>query len=319
VRRVVALPAQWRILKHYGTLIALLAILAGFSLLSPRVFPTPANVINITRQISLLTIIAIGATLVMTVGEFDLSIGSMASFGGVLATGLVVRHVPIALSLLVSLGIAFLFGLFNGCLVTRFRIFSFITTLSTGTILSGFTFWYTGGATIFGGIPDDFLWFGQGIIGSVPVPTVLMFLVVGLFWFILTYTEFGRRLYAIGGNPLAAQLSGVNVARDKTFAFGYTALLAAATGIILASRLGSAHPTAGGSLFLPSYAAVFLGMTTVKGGYPNAWGTFVGSLMIGVIANGLTILNVPFYLQDIVTGMIVVLAVIVQSLGEGRG
>lgn len=303
-------------LTSYGTLIALFIIFLAFSLLSPDVFPTLRNLLNITRQISLLAIIATGATVIMTVGEFDLSIGAMASFGGVLATGLVVGGMPIPIATLLTLALAFLFGLGNGYLVTHFKVFSFITTLSSGTMLSGVTFWYTGGATIFGGIPEPFLWLGQGMVGPLPVPTILMFLVVVLFWFLLGYTEFGRRLYAIGGNQMAAELSGVRVARDKTLAFGCTALLAASAGIILASRLGSAHPTAGGGLFLPSYAAVFLGMTTVKGGFPNAWGTFVGSLMIGVIANGLTILNVPFYLQDIVTGAIVIMAVVFQSLGK---
>lgn len=303
-------------LTSYGTLIALFIIFLAFSLLSPDVFPTLRNLLNITRQISLLAIIATGATVIMTVGEFDLSIGAMASFGGVLATGLVVGGMPIPVATLLTLVLAFLFGLGNGYLVTHFKVFSFITTLSSGTILSGVTFWYTGGATIFGGIPEPFLWLGQGMVGPLPVPTILMFLVVVLFWFLLGYTEFGRRLYAIGGNQMAAELSGVRVARDKTLAFGCTALLAASAGIVLASRLGSAHPTAGGGLFLPSYAAVFLGMTTVKGGFPNAWGTFVGSLMIGVIANGLTILNVPFYLQDIVTGAIVIMAVVFQSLGK---
>jgi len=303
-------------LSSYGTIIALFIVFVAFSLLSPGVFPTLRNLLNITRQISLLAIIATGATIIMTVGEFDLSIGAMASFGGVLATGLVVSGMAIPLAILLTLFFAFLFGLGNGYLVTRFGVFSFITTLSSGTMLSGLTFWYTGGATIFGGIPEPFLWLGQGMLGPLPVPTLLMFLVVALFWFLLSYTEFGRRLYAIGGNPVAAELSGVRVARDKTFAFGYTALLAASAGVILASRLGSAHPTAGGSLFLPSYAAVFLGMTTVRGGFPNAWGTFLGSLMIGIIANGLTILNVPFYLQDIVTGAIVIMAVVFQSLGK---
>jgi ribose transport system permease protein len=206
----------------------------------------------------------------------------------------------------------------NGFLITRFRIFSFIATLSTGTVLGGLTFWYTGGATIFGGIPDAFLWLGQGKLNLIPIPSILMLIVVVFFWFVLTWTEFGRRLYAIGGNPVAARLSGVNVTRDKTYAFGLSSLLAALTGIILASRLGSAHPTAGGGMLLQAYAAVFLGMTAFKAGIPNIWGTFIGSLLIGVIANGLTMLDVPYFLQDIVTGVIVILAVTLQHIDEWR-
>lgn len=316
MEKVIRLHSRIQAIKQYGTLVAFAGIILGFSILSPRVFPTVANMLNITRQISLLAIISTGATIVTAVAEFDLSIGAMASFGGVLATGLVVGGINMTLAIAITLAAAFVFGLVNGYLVTRFRIFSFITTLATGTVLGGITFWYTGGATVFGGIPDSFLWFGQGTLGPIPVPSMLMLAIVVIFSFTLSHTEFGRRLYAIGGNPVAARLTGINVNRDKTVAFGLTALLAAATGIVLASRLGSAHPTAGGGLFLQSYAAVFLGMTAFKKGAPNVWGTFIGSLMIGVLANGLTILNVPYFLQDIVTGSIVVLAVIMQSLEE---
>lgn len=306
------------VIREYGTLIALACLVGAFSLLSPAVFPTLPNAINILRQISLLAIIATGATVVTVVGEFDLSIGAMASFGGVLAAGWVSSGMNIGLAVLLALLLSFVFGLANGFLITYFGVYSFITTLAMGTILGGVTFWYTGGSTIFGGIPDAFLWFGQSNLGPIPVPTILMFVVVVTFWFVLSSLEFGRRLYAIGGNPTAARLCGINVRRDKTIAFGLTAVLAAATGIILASRLGSAHPTAGGGLFLQSYAAVFLGMTAFSNGVPNVWGTFVGSLIIGVLANGLTILNVPYFLQDIITGCIIILAVIAQSVEARR-
>ncbi|NLJ37256.1 MAG: ABC transporter permease [Candidatus Atribacteria bacterium] len=308
-----------KILRQYGTLIALFVVVVIFSVLKPGAFPTFANLVNITRQISLLTIISVGATIAMVVAEFDLSIGAVASFGGVLAAGFTVQGVNIVLSMLIPVGLSFLFGLGNGYLITRFRIFSFIATLSTGTILGGITFWYTGGATIFGGIPDSFLWIGQAKISFIPVPTMLMIVVVFFFWFIFSWTEFGRRLYAIGGNPVASRLSGVHVNRDKTYAFGLSSLLSAFTGVILASRLGSAHPTAGSGMLLQAYAAVFLGMTAFKAGIPNIWGTFIGSLLIGIVANGLTMLQVPYFLQDIVTGMIVILAVILQHIDEWRG
>lgn len=308
-----------KILRQYGTLIALFVVVVIFSVLKPGAFPTFANLVNITRQISLLTIISVGATIAMVVAEFDLSIGAVASFGGVLAAGFTVQGVNIVLSMLIPVGLSFLFGLGNGYLITRFQIFSFIATLSTGTVLGGITFWYTGGATIFGGIPDSFLWIGQAKISFIPIPTILMIVVVVFFWFIFSWTEFGRRLYAIGGNPVASRLSGVHVNRDKTYAFGLSSLLSAFTGVILASRLGSAHPTAGSGMLLQAYAAVFLGMTAFKAGIPNIWGTFIGSLLIGIVANGLTMLQVPYFLQDIVTGMIVILAVILQHIDEWRG
>ncbi len=289
-----------------------------FSVLKPGAFPTFANLVNITRQISLLTIISVRATIAMVVAEFDLSIGAVASFGGVLAAGFAVQGMNIVLSILIPIGLSFIFGMGNGYLITRFRIFSFIATLSTGTVLGGITFWYTGGATIFGGIPDSFLWLGQAKIGFVPIPTILMIIVVVFFWFVFSWTEFGRRLYAIGGNPVASRLSGVHVSRDKTYAFGLSSLLSAFTGVILASRLGSAHPTAESGMLLQAYAAVFSGMTAFKAGIPNIWGTFIGSLLIGVVANGLNMLQVPYFLQDIVTGMIVILAVILQHIDEWK-
>lgn len=305
-------PGQF--FRRYGTLLGLLVIMLIFSILAPHTFPTVRNLINISQQIALLAIIATGATVVMALREFDLSVGSVASFGGVLATGLVIQGWPIAAAIGVTLAVAFLFGLLNGFLITRFRVFSFIVTLATGTSLAGVTFWYTGGTTLFSGIPRSYLWLGQARVAGLPVLSGLMLVVLVLFWFLLTHVEWGRRIYAIGGNPVAARFAGISVARDMTLAFGAASTVAALTGIGLASRLGSAHPTAGEGFLLQAYAAVFLGMTAFKEGQPNVWGTLVGALIIGVLANGLTILNVPYFLQDIITGVLVVLAVVLQSL-----
>lgn len=308
---------QWlSLLRRYGTLIAVALISLVFAVLSPTAFATVNNWLNISRQISLLVLVAIGATLVMAVGEFDLSVGALASLGGVIATLLAVRGYPLALAHSVPVVVGLGIGWLNGWVVTRFRVLSFITTLAAGTMIGGATFWLTGGTTIFEGIPDGFRWLGQTRLGAVPLPSLLMLAASVLFWFVLIHTEFGRRLYAIGGNPEAARLAGVRVARDKNLAFALCGGLAALTGAVLASRLGSAHPTAGNGLFLPAYAAAFLGMTAFREGVPNVWGTLVGALMVGVLANGLTILRVPSFLQDILTGAIVVLAVVLQKLGR---
>lgn len=306
-----------QLLRTYGTVIAALLIIFGFSALSPASFATLSNAVNVSRQISFLVIISLGATLVMAVGEFDLSVGAMASFGGVFSAKLAVQGVPLWAAFLIPLGVAFIIGLLNGWIVTQFRVLSFITTMAMGTILGGFTFWFTGGTTIFENIPPAFRYLGQSEWLGIPVLSFLMFVLTVIFWFVMVHTAFGRRLYALGGNEAASRIAGINVGTNKNLAFAICAALAALAGILMASRLGSAHPTGGNGLFLPAYAAAFLGMTSFKEGVPNIWGTFVGAAIIGILANGLTILEVPTFMQDVITGAIVISAVILQKLGRG--
>lgn len=304
------------ILKSYGTIFAGIIITIIFSILRPSSFATLGNLVNISRQISLLVIIGIGATLVMSIDEFDLSVGAIASLGGVLAARLAVNGVNIVLSFLIPMGIAFLIGFVNGWIVTRFKVLSFIITLAMSTIIGGFTFWFTGGATIFENIPRVFKYVGSKNIVGIPMLTIIMLLVTLLFWFIMRHTSFGRKLYAIGGNEVASQVSGINVKKYKILTFALCSMLAALTGILMSSRLGSAHPNAGDGLFLQSYAAVFLGRTIFKEGVPNIWGTFVGAAILGILANGLTILQVPTFMQDLLTGFIIIAAVVVQKIGR---
>lgn len=301
------------IFKKYGTLIALIFIYIGFSILAPKVFPTGRNLSNILLQISLLTIISQGATLIVIIKDFDLSIAAISSLGGVLAAGLMVSGINIFIAILITLGIGIIIGIINGLIISKLNISSFIATLATSTIIGGITFWYTQGSTIFSGIPDSFLVFGQGKIWGIPIPTLFMFITLISVWFILSYTELGRKFYAIGGGPEVAKLSGVNVNRVRITAFAISGVLAVFTGILLASRLGSAHPTAGSGYLLKSYAAVFLGMTVFGEGKANAFGTFVGALIMGVLANGLTILDVPYYFQDMLTGIIIIIALVVKE------
>jgi ribose transport system permease protein len=303
--------------RAYGTIFAGIIIVIVFSILRPDAFFTMGNLINITRQISLLVIIALGATLVMCVDEFDLSIGALASLGGVIAAKLAVAGVPIVLCFIIPVAICFLIGLINGWIVTRFKVLSFITTLAMSTILGGFTFWFTGGATVFQNIPKAFIIVGSKSILAIPLLSIIMVILTFVFWFIMRHTAFGRKLYAIGGNEAASQVSGIHVKKYKNLAFALCAALAALTGVLMASRLGSAHPTGGDGLFLQSYAAVFLGRTVFKEGVPNIWGTFVGAAILGILANGLTILQVPTFMQDLLTGCIIILAVIIQKMGRG--
>ncbi|MDO4632954.1 MAG: ABC transporter permease [Eubacteriales bacterium] len=305
-------------LKAYGTILAGLVIILVFSILRPAAFFTVPNLINVTRQISLLVVIAIGATLVMSVEEFDLSVGALASLGGVTAAKLAVAGVPLVLCFLLPILLCFCIGFLNGWIVTKFRVLSFITTLAMSTILSGVVFWLSGGATIFENIPDGFTWLGSKRILGIPLLSLIMLVLILIFWFVMRHTVFGRKLYAIGGNVKSSEISGINVKVNKNLAFAICGALSALTGVMLASRLGSAHPTGGDGYFMNSYAAVFLGRTVSREGVPNIWGTFVGAAILGILANGLTIMQVPSYLQDILTGVIIIGAVIVQRVTAGK-
>ena len=174
-----------QMLSSYGTIFAGIALVIIFCVLSPDSFMTFDNAINITRQISFLVIIAIGATIVMSVQEFDLSIGAMASLGGVVSAKLAIAGVPIALSILIPVAIGFVIGLISGAIVTRFKVLSFVTTLAMGTVIGGFTFWLTGGSTVFENIPESFTFLGQTQISIFPLLSVIMIVLVIIFWYLM--------------------------------------------------------------------------------------------------------------------------------------
>ena len=307
---------QW--LRTYATLGALLLVCAVFAYLSPQAFATLDNAINVTRQIAFLVLIAVGATFVMAAGEFDLSVGAMASFAGVMAAQLAVSGMDVTAAVVLTLGLCSVMGMFNGWLVGYFGVLSFITTLATGTMLSGLTFWMTGGSTVFENIPEAFSWLGRAVFAGLPGPSWVMLGCVVCAYVVMHHTVFGRQVYAVGGNERAARLAGISVLWHKVGAFGLCALAAAVAGVLLASRLGSAHPTGGNGLFLPAYAAAFLGTTVVRSATPHMLGSLLGAATLGILANGLTILNVPSFLQDMLTGAIVVAAVVSQKWGDAR-
>lgn len=305
--------------QTYGTAAALLVIVLAFSAIRPSSFCTLTNFINITRQMSLLVVISLGATVVMSVGEFDLSVGQMASLGGVAAAQLAVAGVPLALCFTLPLLAAAAVGLVNGWVVARFRALSFITTLGMSTVLSGVVYRLSGGATVFENIPKGFSVLGTAKLGRIPLLSILMLGFVLLFWFFMRHTPTGRKFYAIGGGEEAARVAGIPVKRCKLLAFVLCAVMACVAGMLIASRVGSANTTAGDGYFLKSYAAVFIGCTASRRGVPNVLGTLLGAAILGVLANGLTMLQMPTYMQDIITGAIIILAVVAQRLGREDG
>lgn len=303
--------------QAYGTVIAMIAIILIFGILRPAAFLTVKNFINISRQMAALTVISIGATMVMVVNEFDLSVGSMASLGGVMAALMAVAGVPVGLGFLLTILICMAIGLVNGYIIAKFRVLSFITTLGISTILDGLIYRLTGGATVFENIPKSFTWLGTAKIAGIPFLSIIMLVFVLVFAFFMTQTPAGRKMYAIGGGEEAAKIAGIPVGKYKVLAFVLCAALASGTGIAVASRVGSANTTAGAGYFLQSYAAAYIGCTVSREGIPNVVGTFVGAAILSILANGLTILQMPSYMQDIITGIIIVVAVIAQKLGRG--
>lgn len=306
------------IMYTYGTIIALVLIIILFGILNPRAFLSSTNFWNITRQMAILAVIALGATLIMCVSEFDLSVGNIASFSGVLSALLAINGVPFIFALIIATLISGLLGFINGYIVTKFKVMSFIITLAMGRMIYGLTYWLSGGAIIFNDIPQSFKFIGTAKIGKIPYLTILMIIISLIFVYITKYTAFGRKLYAIGGNERASKVAGVKVEFNKTMAFAISGLMAGFAGVILASRVGSAAPTAGDAYTLNAYATIFIGITLFKEGVPNILGTLVGVAIFTVLANGLTILQVPTFIQNILTGLIIIIAVVGQKVGNSN-
>lgn len=311
------------LLRRFGTLLGFAAIVATFAVLLPDTFLTARNLLNISQQLSMLAVVAATMTIVMVMNDFDLSVGSMASLSGVVAALLFTFGWPVWAGVGAALLVGLAGGLANGFLVARIGILPFVATLGTLTVFSGAAFLTSGGKTIFGrDIPAGFAGFARAGIpmGEVKLPalTLTAALVIFACWFLLEKTVFGRRLYAIGGNREAARLAGINVTRLRMLAFGLTGLGAAGAGLMYAARVASANPTQGSGLMLDAIAAVFLGMTMSRQGEPRVIYTLVGVLLLGILDNGLTQLQVNSYVREILVGLIVIGAVAMATLSGKR-
>lgn len=308
-------------LRQSGTLVGFFLIILFFTLKLPDTFLTARNLINISQQLSMLAVVAATMTIVMVMNDFDLSVGSMASLSGIVAAMIFAAGYPVWMGLSAALLVGFFGGLFNGFLVSIVGILPFVATLGTLTVFSGLAFLISDGKTIFGrDIPSSFSGFARaGIeIGDLKLPmlSITAALVIIICWVILEHTNFGRRLYAIGGNKEAAYLAGIKVVRLRLLAFSLTGLGAAGAGLMYAARVASANPTQGSGLMLDAIAAVFLGMTMSRRGEPKVIYTLVGVLILGVLDNGMTQLRVDSYVREILVGLIVIGAVSVASISK---
>ncbi|SDN10222.1 ribose transport system permease protein [Fictibacillus solisalsi] len=300
------------IFQKLGPLIGLAIILIVLSILSPQFF-TLANILNVLRQVSINALIAFGLTFVILTGGIDLSVGSMLALSGAITAGLMAGGTDPILAMLVGLAAGAVMGAINGLIITKGKVAPFIATLATMTVFRGLTLVYTDGKPITG-LSDDmsFVLMGRGYFAGIPIPVIWMLASFAVLWFLLKKTTFGRRTYAIGGNEEASLLSGIKVDRIKVMIYSLTGLLSAFAGIILTSRLNSAQPTAGTAYELDAIAAVVLGGTSLSGGRGWIFGTLVGALIIGVLNNGLNLLNVSSFYQQVVKGGVILLAVLLD-------
>jgi ribose transport system permease protein len=305
-------PVRSDFLQRYSTLGVLIFMFLGFSLFVDR-FLTPFNLTNILQQIAILTIVGSGLTFGFAAKEIDLSVGYTVGLSGVLVPLLLTSGVPLALALLAGLAAGVAVGLINGILITKIGIPSLIATLSMGSILFGINFLMTGGRAIYGGLPDSYLALGQGQTFGIPNLAYFMVICVAIAWFIMERTVFGRYVYAVGGNQKAAELSGVRITFYRMAALVLVSVFAVIAGALLASRLGSGQPNVGERYLLDGLATVFIGMTMFRPGTSTVLGTLCGALFIGVINNGLNLIGMDTYIQNIVKGVIILIAVAIVS------
>lgn len=300
------------LIQRYSTLVVLVAMFLVFSVTVDK-FLTSQNLLNIAQQISMLTIVGAGLTFGFAAREMDLSVGYAVGMAGILVPLMLINGVSLPVALLGGLAAGLAIGVANAVLVTVVGIPSLIATLATGSILFGINFLSTGGRAIYGGLPDAYLWLGQGRIAGIPVLAFFMVAAVAIAWFVMERTVFGRYIYAVGGNQKAAELSGVTVRRYRAAALIVCSVFAVIAGTLLAARLGSGQPNAGERYLLDGLATVFIGMTMLRPGTATVLGTFFGALFIGIINNGLNLVGMDTYIQSIVKGIIILVAVAIVS------
>jgi len=303
-------------ISKYGIFVALISLIIFFSF-SSSVFLSSNNIMNILRQVSVIGIATVGATFIILTGGIDLSVGSVIGVSVVLTAQLMVWGLNPLLASVISLIMGIVLGLFNGFVINEVRIPPLITTLGSMTALRGLAYLITDGLPVFGFTPS-FQHLAQDSIFGIPIPVVIMVIIFLLGYLVLHKTIFGRHVYGVGGNEEAARLSGVNVKSVKYAAYAIAGFTAALAGVVLLSRINSGQPQAGTGYEMDIITAVVLGGVSITGGEGKVVGTIVGVLIMGVLANGMILLNVGDYYQMILKGAVLLVAVGLDQLSKGR-
>ncbi|MEB7394460.1 ABC transporter permease [Mammaliicoccus sciuri] len=306
------LTAKTSLVEKIIPFIGLILLIVVISIMNSA-FLDLSNLLNLLRQVSINGLIAFGMTFVILTGGIDLSVGSILALSSAFTAILITSGLDPIVALIVGVLGGCLLGVFNGVLVTFGSMAPFIATLATMTIFRGLTLVVTDGNPITN-LGDSYMFqlFGKGYFFGIPVPAVTMIIVFIILAIILQKTTFGRHTYAIGGNEVASKISGIKVNRVKILIYGISGLMSALAGAILTSRLNSAQPTAGTSYELDAIAAVVLGGTSLTGGKGRIVGTFIGVLIIGVLNNGLNLLGVSSFYQQVVKGIVILIAVLID-------
>ena len=312
-------------LSAFQSLIALFILCVVISIMSDK-FLTTSNLWNVMRQISVNICISVGMTLVVLTAGIDLSIGSVLALCGAITAGLLKNGIEIPTanlfigftvtgSIVAGLLAGAALGWFNGWAITKFRVPPFVATLAMLTIARGLTMLWTKGFPI-SGLGENFAWLGTGWFLGIPLPVWISGIVILIAVVITNKTKLGRYIYAIGGNENAARLSGINIKKIKIAVYTIAGLLAAVGGILVTSRLDAAQPNAGTGYELDSIAAVVIGGTSLSGGKGSVLGTVLGAIIIGVLNNGLVLLNVSPFWQQVVKGFVILIAVIIDKMNR---
>lgn len=301
------------LLARYMMEIILLVLCVALAFRAPNFF-TSANLMTVLRSISMQGLIAFGMTMVIIVGEIDLSVGAMAAFAGCFMAYLTLKGVPIPLGIALTTAMGGAMGAFTGIMRARAQVPSFITTLALLTGLKGAALMVTGGFPITS-FPSWYGFFGGGyVLNILPFPALVLIVAFLIAHCLMKYSTFGRAVYAAGGNPEAARLCGINIARVRIQVLALTSALAAFSGIMLSARIMSGTPTVAQGWELDIIAAVIIGGTSLMGGVGTIWGTLVGIIFIGVIINGMTLLDIPVYTQYVVRGLLIFAAVLLNRV-----
>lgn len=300
------------LLGKLGPVLALLVLMVIVTILNPN-FIAPINLLNLLRQVSVNALIAFGMIFVILTGGIDLSVGSTLALSGALVAGMIASGLDPILAMIIGVVIGGVLGAVNGLLITKGKMAPFIATLATMTIYRGATLVYTDGNPITG-IGDSFIFkfVGRGYLFNIPVPVILMVMAFVLLYVLLHKMTFGRKTYAIGGNEKASYIAGIKIDKVKTLIYALSGMMASVAGIIITSRLNSAQPTAGQAYEMDAIAAVVLGGTSLSGGKGRIFGTLIGALIIGTLNNGLNLLGVSSFYQQIVKGIVIIIAVLLD-------
>ena len=318
-------------LARFAPLLFLVALMAVFAVMEPR-FLTPLNLFNVMRQVSIVGLLAVGMTFVILTAGIDLSVGSLLALCGLAAAavakggfqerfsvgaGAEAAGYGWELAVLVAIAVGLAGGFLQGLAITRLKVPPFVVTLGGMSAFRGAALLFAGGGPISGFTPD-YTWWGQGRIGPVPVPVIIFVAFAILAHIVLRYTRYGRQVYAVGGNPEAARLSGLNVRRVTLSVYVIMGFFAGLGAFVLSARLNSAEAVAGTGVELTVIASVVIGGTSLFGGAGSIFGTVIGTLLIGVLLNGLVLMNISSYIQQIIIGVIIVLAVAFDTFAKSR-